>query len=47
LFGAVRPATGQGFALVLPDVSTAATQESRIVAQHRTASPQSRRAAAG
>ena len=26
LFGAVRPATGQGFALVLPEVSTAATQ---------------------
>ena len=27
LFGAVRPATGQGFALVLPEVSTAAMQE--------------------
>ena len=25
LFGAVRPATGEGFALVLPEVSTAAT----------------------
>jgi transposase len=25
LFGAVRPATGQGFALVLPEVSTTAT----------------------
>jgi transposase len=26
LFGAVRPTTGEGFALVLPEVSTAATQ---------------------
>ena len=26
LFGAVRPATGEGFALVLPEVSTAAMQ---------------------
>ena len=26
LFGAVRPATGDGFALVLPEVSTSATQ---------------------